>query len=274
MPELPEVETIRQQLIPALPLKIERVEFSKVSHSIIKKSDRKIKLAGKSIIQIRRAGKWLEMVLDSGESIFSHLGMSGSWRLWKQKEQVKHTHVLLQGVHPQNGPVFFAYVDPRRFGKMTFKSRLQAEEFQAKFGVDVAGPQFTRDYIWKILQKYPERPIKVFLLDQKYFAGIGNYIACEICAHAGLLPIRLAKSLTHTDVKKIHHATREVIARQLPKGGLTFHGGYRDAFGEKGQGVERLVVFHQKICGLCGKGKIKKIVLAQRGTFYCSSCQK
>ncbi|MBI2521212.1 MAG: Fpg/Nei family DNA glycosylase [Bdellovibrio sp.] len=274
MPELPEVETIRQQLVTSLPLKIEGVEFSRVAESIIKKSDRKIDLAGKKILQIRRVGKWLEMVLDSDERILSHLGMSGSWRLWQKVQNEKHAHVLIHGIHLEDGPVIWAYVDPRRFGKMYFMSGEKAEQFKSKLGIDVSSIEFTVDYVWQTLRKYPARAIKAFLLDQKYFAGVGNYIACEICAHARIRPTRRVKSLTLDEVKKIHAATGIVIAGQLPKGGLTFQGGYRDAFGEKGQGLANLVVFHQKVCGLCHRGKIKKIVLAQRGTFYCPNCQK
>ncbi|HAZ11533.1 MAG TPA: hypothetical protein DCY86_01985, partial [Bdellovibrionales bacterium] len=274
MPELPEVETIRQQLITALPLTIERVQFSSVADSIIKKVDRKITLTGQTIVQIHRMGKWLEMILDNDDRILSHLGMSGSWRLWQSEQAIKHAHVLFHGKNSKNNPMIFAYVDPRRFGKMYFMTSAQACEFRAKLGVDVSSSEFTIDYIAQTLRKYPARAIKAFLLDQQFFAGVGNYIACEICAHARIRPTRKAKSITLEEVTKIHAATKVVIAGQLPKGGLTFQGGYLDAFGEKGQGLESLVVFHQKICGLCQRGKIKKIVLAQRSTFYCPACQK
>jgi formamidopyrimidine-DNA glycosylase len=73
---------------------------------------------------------------------------------------------------------------------------------------------------------------------------------------------------------KILNAIKEVLTPALASGGTTFQGGYRDASGEKGKGVEHLVVFYQKICQLCLKTPVKKILLAQRGTYYCPRCQK
>lgn len=115
--------------------------------------------------------------------------------------------------------------------------------------------------------------LKVHLLDQKLFAGSGNYIASEICARAKILPTRLNKDIKKSEFPKILKAIHTVLDGSLTSGGTTFQS-YRDSTGEKGKGVEHLVVYNQKICQMCKKTPVKKIILAQRGTYYCPNCQK
>jgi formamidopyrimidine-DNA glycosylase len=273
MPELPEVETIRRQLSTHLPLEIENVSYSKVSESILKKKDRGFDPKGKTITEIKRKGKLMDFVLSGEHHILSHLGMSGSWRVWQKREDVPHSHIILEGKNSK-GPLVFAYVDPRRFGNMYFVDQGKAQFHLQKLGVDIGSADFTPEYIHQACQRYPERQIKAFLLDQAFFAGCGNYIACEICARAGIRPTRKCQKITRDDAAKIKAATISVLEGQIESNGLTFQGGYTDTSGEKGEGLSQLVVFHQVTCGLCKKGKVKKIVLAQRGTYYCPRCQK
>ena len=272
MPELPEVETIRRQLSQEVPLRIESVEYSPHAHSIVKEEC--FYPEGKSIICIKRHGKALDFHWEGDCHLVSHLGMSGSWRLSGEKVVEKHTHVQWKGVAPDGKRIYFAYVDPRRFGRMLYLDRAGHEEYMARWGPDVSSDQFQGDYIRSVFKRYPERKLKEFLLDQKYFAGIGNYIACEVCAHARLRPTRRVKTLSRMDCQRIRDAVELVIGGQIEHKGLTFQGGYTDAMGDKGEGLSRLVVFHQKICGLCKITPVKKIVLAQRGTFYCPRCQR
>jgi formamidopyrimidine-DNA glycosylase len=124
------------------------------------------------------------------------------------------------------------------------------------------------------IKRMPGRAIKVGLLDQKYFAGSGNYIANEICAHARIRPTRLCSKIKTSEYPLIFAAIQKVINGAIASGGTTFQGGYRDTSGEKGMGVQNLVVFWQKTCQLCGVTAIKKTVLAQRGTYHCPKCQK
>jgi formamidopyrimidine-DNA glycosylase len=157
---------------------------------------------------------------------------------------------------------------------MYYYSKEESEKKLAELGMDLADPEFTLDYLRFALKKYPERAIKVTLLDQKLFAGSGNYIANEICARAGIRPTRKCKQIKKDEFQKIFNSIHQVLAPALASGGTTFQGGYRDSTGERGQGVQHLVVFYQKICQLCKKTSVKKILLAQRGTYYCPHCQK
>ena len=272
MPELPEVETIKNQLNRKIEnAKIVEVTYSDVIGSIIKKEFPN--LIGKVITRFERYSKVLLIHLDNTHVIQSGLGMSGSWRLWEQIENVPHTHMTI-GCEVGDKIIYLAYVDPRRFGKMHFYTNSEWNEKKKTMGVDVSSDEFSLEYLEYCLKKYPERQLKPYLLDQKFFGGVGNYIACEICARAGIKPQRRCKNIRKHEYPKIIDATKSVLEGQIKRNGLTFSGGYSDTNGAKGEGLSDLVVFHQETCGMCGEKSIKKIVLAQRGTYYCNNCQK
>ena len=271
MPELPEVETIKNQLNEVMPLKIKSCVTSNVSDSIIHTKIDKLK--GKVILEVNRKGKMLDLILNDGRHLLSHLGMTGGWRISREKVLEKHTHLQFSGEH-DGQQVYIAYVDPRRFGHMYLYNDEDAQKKLDELGVDLKSPDFTYDYFREKLLKYPERFIKVTLLDQSLFAGTGNYIANEICAKAKVLPDRKVKTLNEAELKKLYKAVFLVIDGATETGGTTFQGGYADTTGSKGGGVQHLVVFYQKICQMCKKSEVKKITLAQRGTYYCPNCQK
>jgi formamidopyrimidine-DNA glycosylase len=278
MPELPEVETIKSQLSKALPFTVTSVEESPVISSLTGKSKRYFSPKGMSLVKIERKGKLMDFhfVDDKGHesiTLLCHLGMSGGWRISKKKVLEKHTHLQIGG-HNLDGSLFMAYVDPRRFGVLKFADELTAQQELAKLGVDIASDDFHAEYVWQTLKRYPERQLKVFLLDQKFFAGSGNYIANEICARAGIRPTRKASKVTRKECDKIVLGTRQLLEGSLKNNGVAFSGGYTDTTGSLGDGLTDLVVFWQKICGLCHVTPVKKIILAQRGTFYCPKCQK
>ncbi len=267
MPELPEVETIRLQLSHFLPFKIEKISFTpQLKQNIL---HTKLDLQKKSILEIKRKGKMLDFIFDDGSHLLSHLGMTGTWLIGEKIKSGKHTHLTLSG--PDHT---LAYDDPRRFGHMYYYSKNEAEAKLAELGLDLTDPDFNLDYLTHAIKRYPERALKATLLDQKLFAGSGNYIANEICARAGIRPTRKCRLIKKDEFPKILLAIHQVLTPALASGGTTFQGGYRDATGEKGQGVAHLVVFYQKICQICKKTAVKKILLAQRGTYYCPSCQK
>jgi formamidopyrimidine-DNA glycosylase len=271
MPELPEVATIASQLNEVMPFTIKQFETSKVADSIIHTKIDKLK--GKIILEVGRKGKMLDLILNDGRHLLSHLGMTGGWRISRQKIMEKHTHLQFEGEHA--GEKFFiAYVDPRRFGHMYLFDEQQAQEKLKELGVDLKSPDFTFEYFKNSLLKYPARLIKVTLLDQSLFAGTGNYIANEICARAYVRPDRVVKTLTTKELKKLYQSVFVVIDGATETGGTTFQGGYSDTTGSKGGGVNHLVVFYQKICQQCHKNPVTKIELGQRGTYFCSRCQK
>jgi formamidopyrimidine-DNA glycosylase len=270
MPELPEVETIKQQLNKITPFTIKGVSLSNVSDSIIHTKMDKLKC--KIILEVQRKGKMLNFLLSDNRHILSHLGMTGGWRISKTKVVEKHTHLQFTGTH-MDEKFYIAYVDPRRFGHMYLYEKEAADKKLAELGEDLKSDKFTFEYFKTKLLKYPERFLKVTLLDQSLFAGTGNYIASEICARAFVLPHRQVKTLKPKEIKKLYEAVFVVIDGATETGGTAFAGGYADTTGEMGGGVNHLVVFYQKICQQCKKTDVIKTVLGQRGTYYCPKCQ-
>ncbi len=274
MPELPEVKTIQDQLNGFMPFSIERVRRSRVAGSIVHTP--LTGLTGRTITHIERTGKLLDFRLDDSRHLLSHLGMSGAWLIARHPDPPiaeKHTHLQFQGKSPA-GAGHLAYVDPRRFGHMYLYSAQQAAAKLQQLGPDLLSPQFTLQYFTDALLSYPQRMIKVTLLDQSLFAGTGNYIANEICAHGGVLPHRRVQTLCRAEISRLYRGVQRVLRPTIGKGGTAFGGGYRDAHGERGTGVQHLVVFYQSICQLCRQTPVVKTVLAQRGTYHCPSCQK
>jgi formamidopyrimidine-DNA glycosylase len=267
MPELPEVETIRLQLSPYLPFQIEDVRMTKVIRPRLLHTELDIK--GKTIIDIRRKGKMLDFVFSDGSHLLSHLGMTGTWLVGETIRPTPHTHLTLRGKHH-----VLAYDDPRRFGHLYYYSAQQAQQKLDELGLDLLDPKFDLDYLTWAVKKYPNRALKVTLLDQKLFAGSGNYIANEICARAGIRPTRKCKDVKRAEFPKLLKAIPAVLEPAITSGGTTFQGGYRDTSGEAGVGLDHLVVFWQEICQMCKVTPVKKIILAQRGTYYCPKCQK
>ena len=270
MPELPEVETIRSQLLPHLPARIKQTRYSKVVASILK--TRMFSPTGKTIATIGRKGKLLDFIFLDGTHMISGLGMSGGWRFSDTPITEKHTHIQFV-CENQHGRIYFGYVDPRRFGNCHLVDAATAAQMLDKLGVDISSNAFSAAHIAGLCQKYPHKEIKPFLLDQSQFAGVGNYIACEVLAHSGIHPSRKAGTLSNSEHQRLFAAVKRVLSGSIEHRGLTFSGGYTDATGQKGQALNNLVVFHQKICGICKKTAVQKIIINGRGTYFCPTCQ-
>ncbi len=271
MPELPEVETIRRQLSDLIPCTIIDFRLSEHFQSLCKREDFQFKKKEK-ILSIERYAKYLNFNLTSGVMI-SHLGMSGGWRISKEGIFAKHTHLALK-IKKEKNTYYLSYVDPRRFGKMYFLEKKNFLELQNNRPVEIGDEKFNLSHLKTLIKRYPKRMIKPFLLDQHSFPGIGNYMASEICALSFIHPERRAETLSEEDMERILYSIREVISRAVGSLGNSFHGGYRDAHGELGEAKSNMVVFYQKICQLCQKEEVKKIILQGRGTYFCSRCQK
>lgn len=267
MPELPEVETIKNQISDYLPLKILKVRKGTFYKKILRTKD--CKLEQLTIKQITRHGKYL--LIDLGHTyMIVHLGMSGRLQIHEQELNIKHNHYTLYC-----DKILLSYIDPRRFGFLKFIKKENYNSSLLNIGPDVKSEEFTIKYLQDSIARYPERKLKITLLDQKLFAGIGNYLASEICAHAKISPLRQCKKINKKEeIKNLFIAIQKSIDQSIKTQGTTFSGGYLDAHGEKGKGVQNLIVFHQKYCQQCLTTKIKSIILAGRNTFYCPKCQK
>lgn len=289
MPELPEVETIRrgleEKVLGRLVLKV--VVSNPVALRSSKESFEKV-LRGKSFDKIGRRGKMLIFFLkkdNSGEDRFLlvRLGMTGRLvyfgkedALWgsnsyenKNSYSSRHCHIVF--CFKGGGSLLFC--DVRRFGYMEIVDKEKLEEKLAAFGPEPLGSGFTLVAFRRTLEGRKGN-IKAFLLDQKRIAGIGNIYADEILFDAGISPLRNIQSLSSDEVKKIYTSIKKILKRAVEKRGTTFSD-YVDASGNKGSYKNSLKVYGRggKDCLGCS-GKVKKIIVAGRGTNFCDRCQR
>ena len=271
MPELPEVETVKNQLAP----KITGRTITNVSllwEKMVKGQDpaeflRLVK--GHKILELGRHGKYLIVHLSSGNKLIIHLKMTGSLLLGKNtdSEPPQYSRAIIHLDDGQN--VYFR--DPRKFGVM--KIVTDTKEIDAKLGPEPLAKDFTLKYFSEGLAKRTA-PVKAFILEQKFIAGIGNMYADEALFAAGIDPRRPANSLKKAEVKRLYDAIREVITAGIKYGGASVVT-YFHPDGTVGTAHQHFNVAHnqKKICAVCG-GPVERIVVRGRGTYYCPRCQK
>jgi formamidopyrimidine-DNA glycosylase len=270
MPELPEVETVKNQLSPHI-----------IGRTILKVTllwDRMVKgqdagefvrdIAGQKILDIKRHGKYLILPLDSGDKLIIHLKMSGSLILGKNDtEPPKYTRAI---IHLDDGlNVFFR--DPRKFGVL--KLLKDTKEIDAKLGPEPLEKEFTLKYFTEGLAKRTA-PIKAFILEQKFIAGVGNMYADEALFLARIDPRRAANSLKKAEIRRLFDAIHEVLLAGLKFGGASIVTYYHPD-GTVGTAHQHFNVAHnqKKECPICG-GSIERVVVRGRGSYYCPRCQK
>lgn len=272
MPELPEVESVRQGLEKLIiGQKINSV--SVLWNNIIKDpsvEDFKKELVGEEIVSIKRRGKFLLFEM-TDYMLISHLRMEGKYRLESTEVPLtKHTHVIFS---LSNGKEL-RYLDVRKFGKMSLVDKDKAYDHPS---LNSLGPepneQLTAEHLKHFLEKR-KRSIKACLLDQKMVAGIGNIYADEILFASGVHPERQAHTLSSKEVNQLKKSIINIMEKAVLAGGTTIRT-YANAFGNVGSYQNQLRVYGKEgePCSHCDT-LIMKIKVAQRGTHYCPKCQK
>ena len=275
MPELPEVETLKRELARALTgKKIKRFHSEKFS----------LPLSGKKIKAVNRRAKILSLELSSGELLLIHLKMTGQLIFYPASGQ------SVMGGHPTppaDGPTKHTrakfdftdgsrlhFNDLRKFGWLKLFSASEAEKIFDRHGPEPLGRNFSSTVLTQIIRRYPRRRIKQLLLDQSLIAGLGNIYVDEACFLSGILPDRLAATLTDHEIIKLHQAIIAVLKLSIAKKGTSARN-YRRSNGGKGGMVAHLKVYGRanQACQNCGQ-PIKKIKLNGRGTHFCVRCQK
>ena len=262
MPELPEVETVVRTLRPMIVgRRILNAEFTGLRVLIGSARKTANALAGRKVVAVERHGKFISIRLDRGYLVV-HLGMTG--KLLFDGEMSKWTHAIFT---LDRGTLL--YVDPRQFGRIEYGDELPARV--AALGpepLEVTLEEFTRRL------KLRKSPVKAVLLNQAVVRGVGNIYADEALFRAGVHPKRVAASLRADRVAKVFHAMREVLEEAIASRGSSVSN-YVDADGNKGgfQNEHRVYQRTDEPCVNCG-APIKRIVVGQRSTHYCSKCQK
>jgi formamidopyrimidine-DNA glycosylase len=271
MPELPEVETLRRGLVPFVANKT-CLELKFFRHDIRFPIPQDIlleKFKGKVISSITRQGKYLLWNVDDGALVL-HLGMSG--RITRRdsiEPQEPHTHVILH-FSPNS---YLHFIDPRRFGCIVWAPKYTGHPLLNSLGPDPFDEKATAKYL-KSKAKNSRAPIKVFLMNSKQIAGIGNIYACESLYHAGIRPTRKSGKLTINDWDRLLTCIRKTLEKSIIAGGTTLRDFY-NSDGESGYFAIQLSVYGKENspCPTC-KTPIKRLVHSGRSTFYCQLCQK
>lgn len=277
MPELPEVETMRRGILGVVGARIdqvERVACRRKPIAIVPRIDRfRRRVAGRTVREVGRAGKRVVLRLDSNDAIVIEPRMTGLVLVADPPDrQYLRFRCKLSG----NGVGELLYWDRRGLGNVRlFSSR----EFAAAFGPAKLGPDaltVTAEVLRAQLGA-SRRAIKVALLDQRAVAGIGNLYASEILHEAGIRPSRRCDRMTRSQWHALADATHDVLEEAIRYEGSTLGDGtYRNALNRQGgyQNHHRVYAKAGQPCPSCWAATIKRIVQAQRSTFFCPKCQR
>ena len=287
MPELPEVEIVKQSLK-------EKIKGKIIQKVLVKNRNLRFRiplgfeqnLAKKKIETIDRFSKYLILKFEDDSSCIIHLGMSGTIHLLNKynfgdptntsfynKPYIpkKHNHVEIRFKK-----IKLIYNDPRRFGYfLFFKSKSDLKKNFKHFGPEPFSSLFSKNYILKYL-KNKKKNIKNFLLDQKFVSGIGNIYANEILYLCKINPMKKAKTLKTNDCKKLVYFSKLVLKDAIKRGGSTIKN-FKNISGDQGQFQKDFKVYDRNnlkcLRSRCN-GTIIKKTISNRSSFFCNICQK
>ena len=267
MPEMPEVETVKNELMPhVLGHKVTDVTLfweRMVQNPSVE--DFRSRLIGQEITGLDRRGKYLFIELSSGEVLVIHLRMSGSLLL-SDRSDGRFTRAI---IHLDNGTKLY-FRDPRKFGVIWVAGDKSVVD--AKLGPEPLEPGFSVEALTQLLYNRTA-PIKALLIDQAFVAGIGNMYADEALFAARIHPLRPGGSLSGDEIKRLYQAIREVLLSAIGSKGASVVNYYRPG-GELGTAHYNFKVAHGrgKYCPNCGT-PVQRIKVRNRGTYFCPKCQ-
>ncbi|MBL8706300.1 MAG: bifunctional DNA-formamidopyrimidine glycosylase/DNA-(apurinic or apyrimidinic site) lyase [Rhodospirillales bacterium] len=285
MPELPEVETVKNGLARTLVgHRLARVEQHRADLRFPLPPDFAKRLTGRRVEAIDRRAKYLVLRLDDGMVLLCHLGMSGRMVVTKSGKATKlgefhhdtglrdaHDHIVL---HTDHGWTV-TFNDPRRFGMMDLVSSNAMHEHKLlkHLGPEPLDAVFDAARLASLL-KGKRTPIKAAILDQRLVVGVGNIYACEALHRAEISPKRLAGKVQGERAEKLVVAIKDVLNAAIKAGGSTLRD-YVQATGELGYFQHSFKVYDREgePCPRC-KAPIRRLVQSGRSTFYCAKCQR
>jgi len=283
MPELPEVETVRRGLLPAM-------EGAVIARAEVNRPDLRWpfpeamaeRLTGQRVLGLRRRSKYILADLGSSETLLIHLGMSGRMLVsgdplgqfhHDHPAPQKHDHVVL---HMASG-ARVTFNDPRRFGAMDLLPTAGEAQHRllAGIGPEPLGNGFSEAYLVAAL-KDRRTPIKAALLDQRIVAGLGNIYVCEALYRAGIHPARRANRISASRLAALVPIIRQVLTEAIAAGGSSLKD-FRQADGDLGYFQHSFDVYGREGAPCRTPGcdhLIRRIVQSGRSSFYCGQCQR
>jgi len=293
MPELPEVETVRRGLAPAMEgACFDKVEVNRRDLRWPLPKDFARRLTGKTVTGLGRRAKYLLADLSSGDVLLMHLGMSGSFHVFRDSGGKKlaryyhqrprhavHDHVVF---HMSSGAIV-TFNDPRRFGSMKIvpRAKLDAEPLLARLGPEPLGNAFDAAMLAGAC-KGKKTSLKAALSDQRVVAGLGNIYVCEALFRARLSPKRLAATVADKSgapndrAERLVEGIKAVLNDAIKAGGSSLRD-HKLTDGELGMFQHHFRVYDREgeRCPTPGcSGTVKRVVQNGRSTFYCPVCQK
>jgi formamidopyrimidine-DNA glycosylase len=271
MPELPEVETTRRGIAPAL---IGR----RITTVVIR--DRRLRwpidadlaasITNQVVRRIERRAKYLLIGFDNG-TLIVHLGMSGSLRVLGANVPPRlHDHWDIQ---VDSGAVL-RFHDPRRFGSALWTQSDPLEhKLLAKLAPEPLSDAFDGEYLFRATRGRAVA-IKQFIMNSQVVVGVGNIYASEALFRARIAPRRAARRITRAQAAALSRAIKEVLAEAIEIGGTTLRD-YVNADGIPGYFTQKLFVYERdgEACRVCKK-PVKQFVQGQRSTYWCANCQR
>ena len=283
MPELPEVETVRRGLVPAMQGRV-------IARADVRRPDLRWpfpprmaeRLAGAQVVRLRRRSKYLLLDLDTDETLLVHLGMSGRMTVsgaplaqfvHDHPPEAKHDHVVLH----MHGGARVTFNDARRFGAMDLlpTGAEDAHPLLARLGPEPLGNGFHADALADAFRGR-RTPVKAALLDQRIVAGLGNIYVCEALHRAGISPRRAAGRISRARIERLVPVIRDVLEEAIAAGGSSLRD-HRQATGELGYFQYGFAAYGREgePCRTADcTGTIRRIVQSGRSTFHCPSCQR
>ena len=269
MPELPEVETIKNELTPHI-VGRKIIGVTLFWDGIVKQpsvTDFRSHLIGQKITGLDRRGKYLIIGLTSDDLLVIHLKMSGSLLISRDSSAPpKYTRAT---IHLNKGSNIF-FRDPRKFGAMWLVR--DSSSVTKKLGPEPLEADFTPQVLAQRLRNR-KAPIKALLCDQSVIAGIGNMYADEALFAAGIHPLRTGGSLSSDEIERLYHAIQQILRAAIGNKGASIKNYYRPS-GKTGTAHFEFKVAHGrgKNCPICGS-PIQRIPVRNRGTYFCPKCQ-
>ena len=287
MPELPEVEIVKQSLKKKIKnKKIIKVVVRNRNLRFKLQSDFEKNLTNRMINQISRIAKYLILIIDNHKYCIIHLGMSGTIHLINKNQEIEMTNLsfyqskILPKKHNHIEIIFskfkIIYNDPRRFG--FFKILNNEHEFKSyfnKLGPEALNDDFNIKYLKKNL-KNKKKNIKNLLLDQKFVSGIGNIYANEILFYSKINPKKKVLKINYKEIKQLLKFSKKVLNLAIKFGGSSIKN-FKNTKGSMGEFQKEFKVYgkdNEKCPRKKCSGKIIKIFISNRSTFFCNSCQK
>mgnify|MGYP001158773020 FL=1 len=286
MPELPEVEVVKQSLI-------RKIKLKKIKKIIIRNRNLRFKipknfenlLKNEKILEISRFSKFIIFEFKDDKYCILHLGMSGTVHIVKNKKNFftntsfyhspflpkKHNHVEFVFKNLR-----LIYNDPRRFGYFKIiKEKKNLKKFKANYAIEPFDRNFNYSYVKKKLIS-KKKNIKNCLLDQKFVSGIGNIYASEILYLSNINPLKISKKVSQIEIKKLVFFSKLILRNAINKGGSSIRN-FVNIGGSTGN-FQKYFKVYQREGKKCLKsncnGKIMRIIVSNRSTFYCNICQK